>query len=136
MQAEVGHGIPIFLGEDLSDNAVPVLSTEWERWKDGQTSLRVQRVVQSSQAIALAVVPVDEDTAVPAFMDIERQMVVGFQAESCAEDDGGELRGLRQRRDEKLWGGRKSLILYVEAEEAGRVELSETAEESGVGDVP
>jgi hypothetical protein len=52
-----------------------------------------QRAVHLSKVLAFAVIPMNEDIAVPAFMDMDimQRKVV----ESSAGYDGGRLRGLR-----------------------------------------
>ena len=67
-----------------------------------------------------------EDAAVPAVHDASRCTLPGVQREACTVDDGGELWGLRQHRDETRCGPRW-IGVDVEPEETGRVKLTETA---------
>ena len=76
-----------------------------------------------------------EDAAVPAVHDASRCTLPGVQREACTVDDGGELWGLRQHRHEA--GTRRPQPgVDVEAEQARRVQLAETAKKGWLRYVP
>ena len=70
----------------------------------------------------------DEEAPVPALADEELA-----RCGARAADRGGELRGPRDGHEPR---GPRAQFPEVEAEERGRVEAAEAAEEGGVGGVP
>jgi hypothetical protein len=107
-------------------------------WEDGRRCCRAQGAAHQYFGV---LVPIeDEEEAVPAIQvgPVAAQPVAaqGVQIEASAADDGGELRRLRHRHEP--WGfpvvGRMARGGDVEAEKAGRVEVTEAAEEGRRGD--
>lgn len=72
----------------------------------------------------------DEETAVAA---VSHGSGLFAQIEAATADDGGEIRGPRQRHEAQALLG---AVVDVEAEKKGRVPRAEAAEEGGVGDAP
>ncbi len=102
---------------------------------DRPVARRMERAAELERGLAAAPVA-HEEAAVPAAVDpraeVEVEVGGGAQVEAAAADDGGELGRVGEGHEARA---REAGAVDVEAEEAGRVEDGEAAEEGPVGGV-
>ena len=88
-----------FSGEDLPENVGFLAIHRREMRKGNETSGSIERTVHSECEVAVAE-QVEDNTAVLGVHDARGSADVGVQSEPPTADDGGELWGLGQHRDE------------------------------------